>query len=49
MTYHLVVTRPFLDFAPGDVIAETSMISQILSTEHKQFVMKVVSPTTSKG
>jgi hypothetical protein len=49
MTHHLVVTRPFLDFARGDIIADVAKISDILSNEHKKFVIKVALPTTSKG
>jgi hypothetical protein len=49
MTHHLVVTRPFLDFVRGDIIAETAIISDILSNEHKKFVIKVALPNTSKG
>jgi hypothetical protein len=49
MAHHLVVTRPFLKFVRGDVIADASKIIEILSTEHKKFVLKVGLPTTSKG
>ncbi len=49
MTYRLIVTRPFLDFVRGDIVAEPSKIAEILSTEHKKFVIKVALPATSKG
>lgn len=49
MTYQLVVTKSFLHFARGDIIAETARISEILSTEHAKSVTKVVLPTTCKG
>jgi hypothetical protein len=49
MAYYLVVTQKFLNYVRGDVIAESARISEILSTEHKRFVMKIALPTTSKG
>jgi hypothetical protein len=49
MTHHLVVTKPFLNFVRGDIIAEAMKVSEILSTEYKKFVTKVASPATSKG
>jgi hypothetical protein len=49
MTHHLVVTKPFLNFVRGDIIAEATKISEILATEYKKFVMRVSMPTTSKG
>jgi predicted nucleic-acid-binding Zn-ribbon protein len=49
MAHYLVVTKQFLNYVRGDVIAEATKISEILSTEHKKFVMKVALPTTSKG
>lgn len=49
MTHHLVVMKPFLDFVRGDIIAEASKISEILSTEYKKFVTKVALPITPKG
>jgi hypothetical protein len=49
MTHHLVVTKPFLNFVRGDIIADGTKISEILSAEYKKFVTKVASPNTSKG
>jgi hypothetical protein len=49
MTHHLVVTKPFLSFVRGDIIADASKVSDILSTEYKRFVTKFAPPTTSKG
>jgi hypothetical protein len=49
MTHQLIVTRPFLNFVRGDIIADSGKISEILSTEHRKFVTKVALPTTSKG
>jgi hypothetical protein len=49
MTHHLVVTKPFLSFVRGDIIADATKISEILSTEYKKFVTKVAPPTTPKG
>lgn len=49
MIHQLIVTKPFLNFVRGDIIADTRKISEILATEHKKFVTKVASPTPSKG
>ncbi len=49
MTHHLVVTKPFLNFVRGDIIADAIKMREILDTEHKKFVMKVALPTTSRG
>jgi hypothetical protein len=49
MTHQLVVTKPFLSFVRGDIIADVTKISEILSTEYKKFVTKVAVPNTSKG
>jgi hypothetical protein len=49
MIHQLVVTKPFLDFVRGDTVVDATKISEILSTEHKKFVIKVALPTTSKG
>ena len=49
MAERLIVTKPFLKFIRGDVIADTRRISEILSTEHQKFVTKVASPIQSKG
>jgi hypothetical protein len=49
MTSHLVVTRPFLSFVRGDVIADAGKVGEVLDTEYKKFVTKVAKPNTSKG
>lgn len=49
MTNHLVVIKPFLNYVRGDVIADATKVSEILSTEHKKYVTKVAVPVTSKG
>ena len=49
MVRYLVVTKPFLEFVRGDVIGDSTKISEILATEHKKFVTKVATPNTSKG
>jgi hypothetical protein len=49
MTHHLVVAKPFLNYVRGDVIADATKVSEILSTEYKKFVTKFALPTASKG
>jgi hypothetical protein len=49
MTHHLVVTKPFLNFVRGDIIADVTKIREFLATEHRRFVMKVATATTTKG
>jgi hypothetical protein len=49
MTHQLVVTKSFLNFVRGDIIAEAEKVGEILSTEYKKFVTKVALPVTSKG
>ena len=49
MTHHLVVTKPFLNFVRGDIVAEATKIGEILATEYRKFVTKVALPSTSKG
>jgi hypothetical protein len=49
MTSHLVVTKSFLTYVRGDIIADATKIGKILSTEYKKFVTKVAVPNTSKG
>ena len=49
MAHHLVVTKPFLSFVRGDIIADAAKISEILSTEYKKFVTRIAMPNTSKG
>jgi hypothetical protein len=49
MTYHLVVTKPFLNFVRGDIIADAIKIGEVLASEHQKFVMKVASSNSLKG
>ncbi len=49
MTYHLVVTKPFLNFVRGDIISEATKVREMISMEYKKFVTKVALPITSKG
>ena len=49
MIHHLVVAKPFLNFARGDIIFDAAKIGEILSSEHKKFVIKVASSNASKG
>jgi hypothetical protein len=44
MTLHLVVMKPFLNFARGDIITEATQTKEILSTEYKKFVTKIALP-----
>jgi hypothetical protein len=49
MTPHLVVTKAFLSFVRGDIIADATKIAEILSSEYRKFVIKATTPNTSKG
>jgi hypothetical protein len=49
MTHRLVVTKPFLNFVRGDVIVDATKTVEILASEHRKFVTKIVEPATSKG
>jgi hypothetical protein len=49
MAHHLVVTKKFLDFVRGDVIADAKRITEILATEYGKFVTKITAPNRSKG
>jgi hypothetical protein len=49
MTHHLVVTRPFLQFVRGDLIADATKVAEILASDYRKFVNKVVTPANSKG
>jgi hypothetical protein len=49
MTLQLVVTKPFLGFVKGDVIADAAKIAEILASDYKRSVTRVASPATSKG
>jgi hypothetical protein len=49
MIHQLVVTKAFLKFVRGDIIADAKKIGEIMATEHKKFVTKIAMPNTSKG
>jgi hypothetical protein len=49
MTLHLVVTKPFLGYVRGDVIADSAKISAILASDYKKSVTRVGSPVAVKG
>ncbi len=49
MTLHLVVTKAFLEYSRGDVIADIHSIGRILAAEYRHFVTKVARPTATKG
>jgi hypothetical protein len=49
MTLHLVVTKPFLGFVRGDVIADAAKINQILACAYKKSVARVSSPAVLRG
>jgi hypothetical protein len=49
MTNHLVVTTPFLNFVRGDIIADAAKIDEVMASEYRKFVTKVIAPNTSKG
>nr|WP_294511708.1 hypothetical protein [uncultured Rhodopila sp.] len=49
MSFHLVVTKPFLGFVRGDVIADAAKMNEILASDHKKSVNRVASPDSSKG
>jgi hypothetical protein len=49
MAHHLIVTKKFLDFVRGDIVADAKKIDEILTTEYAKFVIKVTTPNTSKG
>ena len=48
MDMHLVVIRPFEEFARGDIVTDTIRIDKILNSEHARSVVRVA-PPPSKG
>lgn len=46
MNYFLVVTKPFGSFQRGAVIEDLARIEEIMASEHKDYVVRVV---TSAG
>jgi hypothetical protein len=49
MINHLVVTISFLNYVRGDIIADATKIDEVMDTEYRKFVTKVIAPSTSKG
>jgi hypothetical protein len=49
MVHHLVVLKQFLGFVRGDIIADAAKIRELLESEYKRFVTRVIAPNTSKG
>jgi hypothetical protein len=49
MTHHLVVTKPFLNYMRGDIIADMMTTSNILESEHSRFVTKIITPSRLGG
>jgi hypothetical protein len=49
MTHYLVVTKPFLKFVRGDIIADPAESRGILASEYGKFVTKVAAHNTSEG
>jgi hypothetical protein len=41
--------KPFLGFVRGDIVADATKVSEILSAEYKKFVTKIAPSTMSKG
>lgn len=44
MNVHLVVVRPFAGLSRGDVVTDSVRVTQILSSEHARYVVRVVTP-----
>lgn len=44
MSYFLVVTKPFGQFQRGAIIEDFERIEQVLSSEHKDYVVRVATP-----
>jgi len=49
MDMHLVVVKPFVGFARGDVITDEVRIAQILRGEQAAHVVRVVAPSQKEG
>ena len=49
MTHQLVVTRTFLNFARGDIVAEAAKVVDILSSDYRRYVIKIALPDSPKG
>jgi hypothetical protein len=46
MDMHLVVARPFGDFARGDIVTDPVRIEKILNSEHARSIVRVAQPAT---
>ena len=49
MTHQLVVTKPFLNYKRGDIIADAAKVAGVLTAEYKKFVTKITESTQAKG
>jgi hypothetical protein len=49
MINHLVVTKPFLNFVRGDVIADETKATHVLAGEYRKFVTKIATSSTVEG
>lgn len=47
MATHLVVLKPFLNYIRGDIISDAKKVVEVLESEQKKFVTKIVQ--TLKG
>lgn len=41
MPSHLIVLKPFLNFAKGDVISNADQVREILGSDHRRSVLKI--------
>lgn len=49
MTLQLVVTKSFLKYVRGDIIADAQKVRDLLTTDYRRFVTRITQPTASKG
>ena len=49
MIHHLVVTKPFLNFVRGDIIADATKAMHVLAGEYRKFVTKISTPSAVEG
>ena len=42
MSYHLVVVRPFSGFSRGATISDPVQVAQIMNSEHRNNIIKVL-------
>lgn len=48
MEIHLVVVKPFDGVARGDIIKDQTRVSEILSSEHARFVVRIAAQIPGK-